>query len=207
MRGSKLTGHSPHLFEVAASHFPYRNKSVKQFFLNWIHPVEGLKTSYRLESSLRVEAAALPVALVVGQVFKLDLGRRLKLLGVVFAVILVELLNTSTEELVRDNHPRRSAHYKRAMDASAAAVMLSIAMAAIGAVYVVWDGVRARYIRMSDDELDYEHSRILMRLKNIQQTRLSLGRNAVRKIWLRSRRAYYAAHLSYIKAAIKSGDS
>lgn len=181
-----------------ASHFPYRKKGMVGFFKNWIYPVRGLRSTYELESSLKVELAALPMALVVGKVAKLSLRSRLKILGLVSSVVLVELLNTSTEELARDKHPRRSPHLRRAMDAAAAAVMVAIAIAAIGTCYIVWDDVSARYAALSYDEL-------VARRAELEQSILRIRRQGCfARLVLSMRRAVYRVRTVMLDQALSA---
>ncbi len=177
-----------HLREVA-SHFPYRKKTAKDFLLNWVHPIEGVKSSFKLESSLKVEAAALPIAAFLGVRYKITPYAWLLMIGSIFRVLQVELLNTAVEEIVRDSHPKRSVHYKRAMDAGAASVAIAIGTAAVCAVYAVMSGIPRDIQRMSPEEAQLALGEVNARIEAIHKRSMPLGRNVTMTAILRCRLA------------------
>jgi diacylglycerol kinase (ATP) len=198
VRGSKLTGHSPHLFEVAASHFPYRKKSFGDFFKNWIHPAKGIKSTLKLESSLRVEAAALPLALYLGTKRKIMPAMWLVLILPILLVLVVELLNTGVEEIVRHNHPRRSTHFGRAMDAAAAAVMIMILISAICAAFALLVPSPRRFRAMGEEGMRYERARLRGKVDTHKTTRMPLGNSQVRIVRMRAQIAFAEANLKVL---------
>lgn len=180
-------GHA-HLREVV-SHFPYRKKTVKEFFLNWVHPVEGVKSSFKLEPSLQVEAAALPIAVILGIRYKITPYAWLLMIGSIFHVLQLELLNTAVEEIVRDSHPKRSVHYKRAMDAGAASVAIAIGVAAVCAFYAVMSGIPRDIQRMTPEEAQLALGDVIARIEAINMRHMPLGNNTTLVLLLRSRLA------------------
>jgi diacylglycerol kinase (ATP) len=193
-----LTGHSPHLFEVAASHFPYRKKSFGDFFKNWIHPAKGIKSTLKLESSLRVEAAALPLALYLGTKRKIMPAMWLVLILPILLVLVVELLNTGVEEIVRHNHPRRSTHFGRAMDAAAAAVMIMILISAICAAFALLVPSPRRFRAMGEEGMRYERARLRGKVDTHKTTRMPLGNSQVRIVRMRAQIAFAEANLKVL---------
>ena len=179
----EAVGHS-HLREMA-SHFPYKKKTAKEFLLNWVHPVEGVKSSLKLEPSLQVEAAALPIAVILGIRYKITPYAWLLMIGSIFRVLQVELLNTAVEEIVRDSHPKRSVHYKRAMDAGAASVAIAIGMAAVCAVYAVMSGTPRDIQRMTPEEAQAALGVVYARMEAINKRHMPLGKNTAMVTFLR----------------------
>lgn len=190
-----MTGHPPHLFEVAASHFPYRKKSWGDFFKNWIPPVKGMRSTFKLESSLRVEMAALPLAVYLGVKRKVMPAWWLLLMLPILLVLVVELVNTGFEEIVRHNHPRRSTHFGRAMDAAAAAVMLMILIAAICAAFALLVPSPRRFQAMGPGGMQSERTRLEKRIREIKTTRMPLGSNQIKVVVMRTQIAYAEANL------------
>ncbi|MEO7617415.1 MAG: diacylglycerol kinase [Candidatus Saccharibacteria bacterium] len=193
-----MTGHTPHLFEVATSHFPYRKKSFGDFFKNWIHPAKGIKSTLKLESSLRVEAAALPLALYLGTKRKIMPAMWLVLILPILLVLVVELLNTGVEEIVRHNHPRRSTHFGRAMDAAAAAVMIMILIAAICAAFALLIPSPRRFRAMGEDGMKMERARLSGNVTTLKARRIPLGNNQVRIVSMRAQIAFAEANLKVL---------
>ena len=190
-----MNAHPPHMLEVAAGHFPYRKKSWSEFLKNWVHPVKGMRSTFKLESSLRVEMAALPLAIYLGTKRKIMPVMWLVLIMPILLVLVVELLNTGVEEIVRHNHPRRSTHFGRAMDAAAAAVMLMILIAAICAAFALLVPSPRRFQAMGSDGMKSEKARLEKRIREIKSTRMPLGSNQIKVVVMRIRITFAVANL------------
>ena len=207
MRESTLNAHPPHLFEVAASHFPYRSsKTIKEFLINWRHPANGMISAFKLESSLRVEMAALPLAVYLGVKRKVMPAWWLLLTLPILLVLVVELVNTGFEEIVRHNHPRRSTHFGRAMDAAAAAVMLMILIAAICAAFALLVPSPRRFQAMSPDGMQAERTRLEKRIREIKATRMPLGSNQIKVVAMRTQITYAEANLKCLAIVMAHDD-
>lgn len=95
------------------------------------HSLDGFAAAVRHEAAFRQELACAAMLVPLGLWLGADGKQRALLAGSVVAVLLVELLNSAVEAAVDrvslDDHPLA----KRAKDLGSAAVMLSIANAAL----------------------------------------------------------------------------
>ena len=157
--------------------------------MNWIHPIEGFRSSFRLEPSLKLEAAALPCAFYLARRYKIKPFAWLLMVGSIFGTILVELLNTGIEEIVRDSHPKRSIHFKRAMDASAAAVMVAIGLAVASTIYAISTGIPRDIQEMWPEAAEKALESLLAKRKALLDHPMPLGNNVILVARLRLRLA------------------
>jgi hypothetical protein len=132
----------------------------------------------------------LPVAVMLGIRYKINPYAWLLMIGSIFRVLQVELLNTAVEEIVRDSHPKRSVHYKRAMDAGAASVAIAIGTAAVCAVYAVMSGTPRDIQRMTPEEAQVALGDVNARIDAINTRSMPLGNNFTMTAILRCRLAF-----------------
>lgn len=106
---------------------PYKGKTGLRRLLNaFRYSFDGLKAAYKNEDAFRQEVLLAAVLIPLTFVLEHSAMGRAMMLGSVFLVIIVELLNTAVEATVDrislDNHLLA----KRAKDIGSAAVMLSL---------------------------------------------------------------------------------
>jgi len=110
---------------------PYKSKTgLRRLIAATRHSLAGLSDAVRGEDAFRQElmlfVVAAPVALWLGR----DGIERALLIGSLFLVLIVELLNSAIEAVVDRISLEEHALAKRAKDLGSAAVMLSLAAAA-----------------------------------------------------------------------------
>ncbi|TAJ80697.1 MAG: diacylglycerol kinase [Gallionellaceae bacterium] len=115
-------------------HSPYKGKTRLKHWWNTLgYALEGLRAAYRHEDAFRMEllaaALAIPLALWLPAG---NIGKAL-MIGSIFLVLLVELLNSAIEATVDRISLEDHDLAKRAKDIGSAAVLLSIVNA-----LVVW---------------------------------------------------------------------
>jgi diacylglycerol kinase (ATP) len=107
---------------------------VKRLWRATINSWNGLVACTKSEAAFREELALLVIGVPLAFWLTHDTGERFALIGVLFFLLIVELLNTAIEKLsdrvTRDNEPA----IKRVKDMSSAAVGLSLIAA--GAVWI-----------------------------------------------------------------------
>jgi diacylglycerol kinase (ATP) len=111
---------------------PHKGKTGLQRLINATrYSLEGLGAAVRYEDAFRMELAAFVIAVPIG----LWLGRtgveRALLIGCLFLVLIVELLNSAIEAAVDRISFENHRLAKRAKDIGSAAVMLSIVNAVV----------------------------------------------------------------------------
>ena len=95
------------------------------------YALEGLAGAWRREAAFRQEVIAAAVLIPVAALLPLPIGHRLALACSVLLVMIVELLNSSVESAIDRISPERHELSKRAKDSASAAVLMTIAMAAL----------------------------------------------------------------------------
>ena len=99
---------------------------------------DGLKAAWKNEAAFREEVllavVAIPLALFLA---KTGVDRAL-LLGSILLILIVEILNSAVEAVVDKASPEKHELAKRAKDMGSAAVLLSLANAAIIWACVLW---------------------------------------------------------------------
>lgn len=102
------------------------------------HSIDGLTAAWQNEAAFRQEAllaaVLVPLALVLGAT---PVDKAL-MIGSVFLVLIVEVLNSAIEAAIDRISLERHALAKRAKDLGSAAVMLSLANLAIVWALVLW---------------------------------------------------------------------
>ena len=102
-----------------------KRQGISRIWHAFFHSVEGLRSGWH-EPAFRQEAIVatlvLPAAWWLGQSW----AETVLLIGVVLAVLVVELLNTAVEAAIDRVGPQWHAQSKRAKDTASAAVLLSL---------------------------------------------------------------------------------
>jgi diacylglycerol kinase (ATP) len=110
---------------------------VKRLLQATINSWHGLVACTRSEAAFREELALLVVGIPLAFYLTGDAGERFALIGTLFFVLIVELLNTAIEKLAdrvtRDTDPL----IKRVKDMGSAAIFLSLAAAGVTWLWVL----------------------------------------------------------------------
>ena len=113
-------------------------KEIKRIILAFGYSVEGLKEALH-EPAFRIEILATITATPLAFIISQNPAERALLIGSLFLVMIVELLNSATETAVNrislEIHPMS----KRVKDIASSAVLLSIINAVIIWVIVIWN--------------------------------------------------------------------
>jgi diacylglycerol kinase (ATP) len=110
---------------------------VERLFKATINSWHGLVACTKSEAAFREELALLVVGTPLAFFVTNDVGERFALIGVLFFLLIVELLNTAIEKLsdrvTRDNDPL----IKRVKDMGSAAIFLSLIAAGVTWIWIV----------------------------------------------------------------------
>ena len=88
-----------------------RADGVKRLWRATINSWHGLIAATQSEQAFREELAVLAIGVPLAFFLTADIGKRFALIGVLVFILIIELLNTAIEKLVRSHHPRsRSGH-------------------------------------------------------------------------------------------------
>lgn len=108
-----------------------RMRGVRRLIRAWGNSVDGLRSCFRHEESFRLEVGAFvlltPLALWLGRTSV----ERILLVGSLLVILIAELLNSAVESVVDRFGPERHELCGRAKDAGAAAVLLTLVLAAV----------------------------------------------------------------------------
>ena len=111
-------------------------RGVKRFWQATINSWHGLVACTRSEAAFREELALLAIGVPLAFWLTPHTGERFALIGVLFFVLIIELLNTAIEKLAdrvtRDNDPA----IKWVKDMGSAAIFLSLSAAGAAWIYV-----------------------------------------------------------------------
>lgn len=108
----------------------FKSKSgVKRIFSAFFYSVDGLRTAWRHEHAFRQEVMIAVPGIVIALLLPVSPFEKLALIGVLVAVLVVELLNSAIEAVVDRVSLDRHALSKNAKDLGSAAVMLSFVFA------------------------------------------------------------------------------
>lgn len=112
---------------MTSNHSPYKSKGGFGRLFNALrYSAQGLSAAFRYEAAFRQELLAVAVLAPVAVWISRSLGEMLLLIGPLFFILIVEILNSALEALADtitvDHHPMIG----RAKDLGSAAVMLSI---------------------------------------------------------------------------------
>ena len=110
---------------------------MERLFKATINSWHGLVACTKSEAAFREELVLLAIGVPLAFYVTSDAGERFALIGVLFFLLIVELLNTAIEKLsdrvTRDNDPL----IKRAKDMGSAAIFLSLVAAGVTWFWIV----------------------------------------------------------------------
>jgi diacylglycerol kinase (ATP) len=107
--------------------------------------LSGLKYAVTHEMSFRLEIMLAIALTPLAFLLAIDLNQLLLLIFSLYAVLIVELINTAIEATVDRFGPERNELSKHAKDAGSAAVFLSILLAAIVWGSIIWSYILKVY--------------------------------------------------------------
>ena len=108
------------------------------------HALHGLAAA-RAERAVRQEIAVLALGLPLAALLARGLAEWVALVGTLMLVLIVELLNTAVERLCDHLHPGRHPAIGAVKDLGAAAVLCSVALAALAWGAAGWLALAARW--------------------------------------------------------------
>lgn len=110
--------------------------SLRRLWNAFVYSIKGLRSTWSSEQAFRQEALAAIILIPIAVVLPVSLLTKFVLVASVFAVLIVELLNSAIEAVVdlatEDHHPLA----EKAKDAASAAVFLSLVF-----LLGLWTGV------------------------------------------------------------------
>ena len=104
----------------------HKNKGIKRVFKAFFYSLEGLASSMKHEAAFRQEALLAVILIPASFLLHVPIAQHLVLVASVILVLIVELINSSIEEVVDDISLRNRPLAKRAKDMGSAAVLLSL---------------------------------------------------------------------------------
>ncbi len=113
---------------------PYKSKNGLQRIVGAFgYSMAGFKAAYEFEAAVRQELMLSVVLIPLGLYLGHDKFERILLVGVIFLVLIVELLNSSIEAAVDHTSIEHHALAKRSKDIGSAAVFMALML-----FFVVW---------------------------------------------------------------------
>lgn len=110
----------------------FKSKSgFKRIFSAFFYSVDGLRTAWRYEHAFRQEVLIALPGIVIALLLPVTRFEKLALIGVLVAVLVVELLNSAVEAVVDRVSLDRHSLSKNAKDLGSAAVLLSFLFALV----------------------------------------------------------------------------
>jgi diacylglycerol kinase (ATP) len=104
----------------------------------FVNSRRALARAFRSEPAIRQEIMCLLLAIPLSFVLTADSWRRAALLGVLLALLAIELLNTGLEKLCDRLHPDQHADIGYVKDLGSAAVLMGITFAALLWLTALW---------------------------------------------------------------------
>ncbi len=109
---------------------------VLKLWKSFVYSINGLRSTWSTEQAFRLEVFAALILVPIAVILPVSLLTKLILLGSLFALLIVELLNSAIEAVVdlvtEEYHPLA----EKAKDAASAAILLSLIF-----LSVLWSGV------------------------------------------------------------------
>lgn len=102
------------------------------------YSISGLRACLNSEAAFRQEVFLAVIMLLIACFAEVSPVERLILIGSVFLVLIVELLNTAIEQLADKISSEFDSHIKTAKDVGSAAVMLSLVFAGISWLLILF---------------------------------------------------------------------
>ncbi len=115
-----------------------KSRGVRRLAGAFMYSIDGLAAAFRGEAAFRQEVAAGIPLLILALFLDVPAIEKCALAGSVFALWIVELLNSAVEECVNLASPGLHPLAKRAKDMASAAVFLALAFAALVWGVVLW---------------------------------------------------------------------
>jgi diacylglycerol kinase (ATP) len=116
-----------------------RGKAMRRILRATLNTVNGLRAATASEAAFRQELIALALAIPLALVIATDAWKGLALIGVVLAVLIVELLNTAIEKLADRVTREQDPMIGRAKDMGSAAVGLTLLIAGLVWLLAIWE--------------------------------------------------------------------
>lgn len=110
-----------------------RNDPIRHFWNAFKWSLKGIRAALKTETAFRQEVIAAIILIPVAVVLHLPVGTRVLMVGVIFLVLIVELLNSAIEAIVDLVSPDYHELAGKAKDCGSAAVFLSLVL-----TMVVW---------------------------------------------------------------------
>ena len=108
-----------------------------------LNTLNGLRAAASSEAAFRQELIALAMAVPLALVIAADLWMRIALIGVVLALLIVELLNTAIEKLADRVTLEHDPMIGRVKDMGSAAVGLTLLLAGLVWLVALWERIAA----------------------------------------------------------------
>ncbi len=126
----------------------YKNMGIKRVFKALLYSIEGIGSSLKNEAAFRQEVILACFLIPLSFFLNVELVQHLILVGSIFLVLIVELLNSAVEAVVDDISLRNRPLAKQAKDMGSAAVLFSLLNCLICWVSVIivnWDQFMNRW--------------------------------------------------------------
>lgn len=120
----------------------YKNTGIKRVFKAFYYSIEGICSTFKHEAAFRQEAMLAAVLIPVSFFLHVELVQHLILVGSIFLVLIVELINSAIEAVVDDISMRNRPLAKQAKDMASAAVLISLInclVCWVSVIIVNWD--------------------------------------------------------------------
>ncbi|MFW6217462.1 MAG: diacylglycerol kinase [Verrucomicrobiota bacterium] len=104
----------------------YKNTGVRRVFKAFFYSLDGIASTFKHEAAFRQEAILAAILIPASFLLQVELAQHLVLVGSIFLVLIVELLNSAIEAVVDDISMKNRPLAKRAKDMGSAAVLLSL---------------------------------------------------------------------------------
>ncbi len=111
-----------------------------------LNTLNGLRAAASSEAAFRQEIAAFALAVPLALVIATDLWMRVALIGVVVAILIVELLNTAIEKLADRVTLEHDPVIGKVKDMGSAAVGLTLLLAGFVWLVALWERIAALWL-------------------------------------------------------------
>lgn len=116
-----------------------RNQPKYHFFKNTNYALSGLRMVFRDENSFKLELFIIAPFVIISLFLDVSLVEHILLIAVMVIILIVECINSAIERCIDIVTNEYHILAKEAKDAGSAAVFLSISMAVITWVSILWD--------------------------------------------------------------------
>ena len=115
-----------------------QNTGLKRIILAAGYSITGFRAAFRHEAAFRQELLLTIILIPLACWLKVEPQQRIMMIGVLFLVLIVELLNSAIEAVVDRIGPEHHELSGRAKDLGSAAVLLSLLLTAYIWVAAIW---------------------------------------------------------------------